>query len=81
MIGPLLETERRVAANYVPKLDSWRLTVTFPLIFAARAVCFLIGVNNDPKLIERVFSSDLAFPAAHVGQNAKQVTWIIEQKP
>jgi 6-phosphogluconolactonase len=76
----LLETERRVAANYVPKMDSWRLTFTFPLIFAARAVCFLIGANKDPKLIERVLSGDLALPAAHVVQNAKQVTWIIEQK-
>jgi len=76
----LLESERRVAANYVPKLDSWRLTFTFPLIFAARAVCFLIGANKDPKLIERVFSGDVALPAARVDQNAKQVTWIIEQE-
>ena len=75
----LLETERRIAANYVSKLDSWRLTFTFPLIFAARAVCFLIGANKDPKLIERVFSGDVTLPAAHVDQNAKQVTWIIEQ--
>ena len=76
----LLESERRVAANYVPKLDSWRLTFTFPLIFAARAVCFLIGANKDPKLIERVFSGDVALPAARIDQNAKQVTWIIEQE-
>ena len=76
----LLQTERRVAANHVPKLDSWRLTLTFPLIFNARAVCFLIGSNKDPKLIERVFSGDVALPAARVDQNAKQVTWIIEQK-
>jgi len=78
--GALSETERRVAANYVPKLNSWRLTFTFPLIFAARAVCFLIGANKDPKLIERIFSGDPALPAARVDQNAKSVTWIIEQK-
>jgi 6-phosphogluconolactonase len=76
----LSETERRVMANYVPKLNSWRLTFTFPLIFAARAICFLIGGNKDPKLIERIFFGDAAFPAARVDQNAKSVTWIIEQK-
>jgi 6-phosphogluconolactonase len=76
----LSETERRVMANYVPKLNSWRLTFTFPLIFAARAICFFIGGNKDPKLIERIFSGDAAFPAARVDQNAKSVTWIIEQK-
>jgi 6-phosphogluconolactonase len=77
----LLETERRVVANYVPKLNSWRLTFTFPLIFAARMVCFLIGANKDPDLIERVFSGDHALPAARVDQEAKNVMWIIEQKP
>jgi len=76
----LSETERRVMANYVPKFNSWRLTFTFPLIFAARAVCFLIGANKDPRLIERIFSGDPALPAARVDQNAKSVTWIIEQK-
>ena len=76
----LSETERRVMANYVPKFDSWRLTFTFPLIFAARAVCFLIGANKNPRLIERIFSGDPALPAARVDQNAKSVTWIIEQK-
>jgi 6-phosphogluconolactonase len=76
----LSETENRVVANYVSKLNSWRLTFTFPLIFAARAVCFLIGANKDPKLIERVFSGDSALPAARVDQNAESVTWIIEEK-
>ena len=76
----LSETEHRVIANYVSKLNSWRLTFTFPLIFAARAVCFLIGANKNPKLIERVFSGDPALPAARVDQNAQSVTWIIEQK-
>ena len=78
--GALSETERRVVANYVPKLNSCRLTFTFPLIFAARAVCFLIGANKDPKLIERIFSGEPALPAARVDQNAKSVTWIIGQK-
>ena len=76
----LSETEPRIVANYVSKLNSWRLTFTFHLIFAARAVCFLIGANKDPKLIERIFSGDPALPAARVDQNAKSVTWIIEQK-
>ena len=74
------EMERRVMANYVPKLNSWRLTFTFPLVFAARTVCFLIGANKDPKLVERVFSGDPTLPAVRVDQNAKSVTWIIEQK-
>lgn len=37
----LSETERRVVANYVSKLDSWRLTFTFPLIFRGPGRLFL----------------------------------------
>lgn len=75
----LQETNRRVVANYIPKLESWRLTFTFPLIFAARAVCFLIGANKDPKLIERIFSGDESLPAARVDKNAREVTWILAE--
>jgi len=76
----LAETKRRIVPNYIAKLNSWRLTFTFPLIFAGRAVCFLIGANKDPRLIDRIFAGDPALPAAHVDQNAKSTTWIIEQQ-
>ena len=44
------ETIRRVVANFVPKLDTWRLTFTFPLINHARHVCFLVNANKQAKL-------------------------------
>ena len=75
----LQETKRRVVANYVPKFQSWRLTFTFPLIFAARAVCFLVGANKDPKLIEHIFAGDESLPAARVDKNARAVTWILAE--
>src|SRR6266542_1431233 len=34
---------RRVVANFVPKLNAWRLTFTFPLINHARHILFLVG--------------------------------------
>jgi len=75
----LEEMSRRIVANYVPKFESWRLTFTFPLIFAARAVCFLVGANKDAKLIERIFSGDESLPAARVDKNARAVTWILAE--
>ncbi|HEY2101620.1 MAG TPA: 6-phosphogluconolactonase [Chthoniobacterales bacterium] len=77
----LSEMVQRVVANYAAKLQSWRLTFTFPLIFAGRAVCFLIGANKDPKLIERIFAGDESLPAARVDKNAREVTWIIAESP
>jgi len=73
------ETIRRVVANFVPKLDAWRLTFTFPLINHARHVCFLIGAAKKADLIERVLEGDPEFPASRVNPSAGDVTWIIGQ--
>jgi 6-phosphogluconolactonase len=73
------ETIRRVAANFVPKLDAWRLTFTFPLINHARQVCFLVGEAKNADLIERVLEGDSQFPASRVNPSDGDVTWIIGQ--
>ena len=71
------ETVRRVVANFVPKLDAWRLTFTFPLINHAGHVCFLVGAAKNADLIERVLEGDPRFPASRVNPSAGDVTWII----
>lgn len=73
------ETVKRVVANFVPKLDTWRLTFTFPLVNHARHVCFLVGAAKSPDLIERVLEGDQRFPASRVNPSAGDVTWIIGQ--
>jgi 6-phosphogluconolactonase len=73
----LEETTRRVVANFVPKLNAWRLTFTFPLINQARHILFLVGAAKNPGLIERVLESDQQLPAARVDPLAGEVTWII----
>ena len=73
----LEEAARRVVANFVPKLNAWRLTFTFPLINHARHILFLVGASKSPQLIERVLAGDQQFPAARVSPFAGEVTWII----
>jgi 6-phosphogluconolactonase len=73
----LEETTRRVVANFVPKLNAWRLTFTFPLINQARHVLFLVGATKSPRLIERVLEGDRQLPAARVDPSAGDVTWMI----
>jgi 6-phosphogluconolactonase len=71
------ETSRRVVANFVPKLNAWRLTFTFPLIDHARHILFLVGASKSAQLIERVLGGDRQFPAARVNPIAGDVTWMI----
>ena len=71
------EMTRLVVANFVPKLNAWRLTFTFPLINHARRILFLVGASKNPELIERVLAGDQKFPAARVNPVAGEVTWMI----
>jgi len=73
----LEEGARRVVANFVPKLNAWRLTFTFPLINHARQILFLVGASKSPQLVERVLAGDQQFPAARVNPAAGEVTWMI----
>lgn len=73
----LEEKIEKVVANFVPKLNAWRLTFTLPLINQARHICFLVNANKQEKLIERVLRGDLTLPAAHVAPANGQITWII----
>src|SRR5262249_36065735 len=71
------EMTRRVVANFVPKLNAWRLTFTFPLINHARKILFLVGASKNPQLIERVLAGHRQFPAARVNPVPGEVTWMI----
>jgi 6-phosphogluconolactonase len=73
----LEEKIRRVVANFVPKFNAWRLTLTLPLINQARHILFLVGAAKNPRLIERVLEGDREFPAARVDPSAGDVTWMI----
>jgi 6-phosphogluconolactonase len=71
--------DRMVAPNYVPKLDAHRLTVTFPLINAARQIAFLVNDPAKEPVIEAVLSGQSAYPSGQVAPEAGTVTWILGQ--
>jgi 6-phosphogluconolactonase len=75
----LEENVRRVAANFVPKFDSWRITFTFPLISQARHICFLANANKNPALLDKVLRGDQEFPAARVAPANGDLTWILAE--
>lgn len=70
----LHELGRLVVANHVPQMNSWRITLTWPVINHARSVFFLIGgdkstvlkdVLTGPKDVERL-PSQLIRPASGI---------------
>lgn len=63
----LRETERLVArVDGAPKPPSSRVTLTFPLLNAARAVAFVVSGAAKKEALARVLAGDRALPAACV---------------
>ena len=50
----LSETERLVVANYVPKLETWRITLTAPAINSAAHVAFLVAGSAKATPLQAV---------------------------
>jgi 6-phosphogluconolactonase len=73
----LREKTRKVVANFVPKLNVWRITFTFPLISQARQICFLANANKNAALLEKVLAGDKQYPAAQVEAADGGLTWIL----
>ncbi|HEY4281642.1 MAG TPA: 6-phosphogluconolactonase [Chthoniobacterales bacterium] len=73
----LEEKSRAVTANFVPKFNAWRLTMTYPIINHSRAVCFLVNAAKNAELIERVIAGDQQYPAARVNATPGKVFWIL----
>lgn len=70
-------TDRLVVENYVPKVNMWRLTMTYPLLNAARHVCFLVSGKGKEEMLKDVFSGGSAHPCASVRPTEGNLTWII----
>lgn len=71
------EAQRWAVANWAPEQDAWRMTLTFPVLAAAREVLFVVtGADKVGALREvRDGSSDL--PAARVAGDA--VEWLVDR--
>jgi len=73
----LTEQTRNVVHNFVPKFDTYRITFTYPLINAARHVCFLLQGDDKKPVIKQILAGDKAYPAAHVIPTDGRLTWIL----
>jgi len=50
------EMSRLVTANHVPQKDTWRITLTWPVINQGSSVFFLISGTNKAELVKEVYT-------------------------
>ena len=73
----LEERSRLVVENYVPQQKMNRITFTYPLIDAARHVCFLVNSAGKDAILEEVFSGTSIYPCAAVNPTDGRLTWLL----
>ena len=78
---PALEvTDRLAVANPVPRLETTRLTLTAPVINAARAVVFLVAGEDKAEALREILEGDAdprAYPAKLVGPDG-DLAWMVD---
>lgn len=76
--------DRVAVANFVPKLDAERLTLTEPAINAAREILFLVGGPGKAATLEKVLEGPeepVALPAQaiHATPGETSVAWLVDE--
>lgn len=74
----LQENERAAVAVYAPHLDSWRVTLTLPVLNRARHVLFLVSGADKAPALARIRAGE-PLPAARVCPGQGTLTWLIDE--
>jgi len=78
-VPALEERECLVAAPYVEKLGAHRITLTFPVLEAARTVLFLVsGADKAEPVAEVLEGRGAALPAGRLRPVAGELVWLLD---
>lgn len=76
------EEKRLVTENYVDRLESWRLTLTLPVVNAASTVVFLVAGEAKAKVLKEVATGARgsgAYPASWVRPVKGRLIWLVDR--
>jgi 6-phosphogluconolactonase len=78
----LQEKSRLVLANWVEKLKTYRITLTLPVLNAARCVIFLVSGTDKAPALHAVLEEDVSgeqYPAKLVQPRQGKVIWLVDR--
>ena len=70
------EKDRWVVANWAPGPAAWRMTLTFPVLNAAREAMFVVTGADKAEAFRAIRSGRSDLPAARV--HARRTLWIVD---
>jgi 6-phosphogluconolactonase len=78
----LQEKSRLVIANWVDKLKTSRLTLTLPVLNAARCVTFLVSGTDKAAMLKTVLEEDAPaeqYPSKLIRPNNGKLIWLVDR--
>ena len=75
----LHETERLVAAPWVEKLNTYRITMTLPLINNAASVLFLVSGAEKAEIVREILKGPERYPAQEVKPAEGELIWLLDR--
>jgi 6-phosphogluconolactonase len=75
------ENTRLVAANWVEKFNTFRITFTFPVLNHAAEVLFLVSGAGKAPVMKEIFSNSVnaSFPAQRVRPEQGRLLWMADR--
>jgi 6-phosphogluconolactonase len=74
------EHDRWVAATYVPQMQMWRVTLTYPVFNAAKTTLALVSGESKAEAIRRIFDpNEPDKPPAAFVQPEGQMIWLLDE--
>lgn len=74
----LKEQHVPVAAVFVPKLNTWRISLTYPVLAQARTIMFLVSGDSKAEILDIVFNQpNRHFPVQAVTND--HIEWFVDK--
>jgi 6-phosphogluconolactonase len=74
--------DKLVAANYVDKLNTWRITLTYPVLNAAEHVLFMVAGASKAPALKQVLEGEYdpeEYPSQLLREAKGHVTWLVDK--
>ena len=75
----LHETKRLVAAPWVEKFKTYRITMTLPLLNNGASVVFLVSGSEKAEIVKEVFEGPEQYPAQAVKPTHGELLWMLDK--
>ena len=74
----LHESKRLVAAPWVEKLQTYRITMTLPLLNNATSILFLVSGSEKAQIVKEVLQGPEKYPAQAIKPTNGELLWMLD---